>query len=195
MYAFHEPDSVCEIHGNNCPFYIGMGSPMRPQIHFRKSVIKRNTHFYSKLRSLLTKRIQPEIRIIIADLTKYDAFDIEIKLIALYGRQDIKTGCLTNHTDGGDGGFGNCSNLGRELSLEHRLNLSKIKYSSAQKLVMSEAKRHKMIPVECFNLEGKTIQQFQSQQAVKLSGFEPSKVSQVLKGRRKFHGGYGWRYA
>ena len=48
-----------------------------------------------------------ERRVIIADnLSEQEAFDLEIELIAKYGRKDLGTGILRNQTDGGDGASG-----------------------------------------------------------------------------------------
>ena len=46
------------------------------------------------------------IKILLGDLSEEDAFDFEIKLIELYGRQNNNTGCLRNRTDGGEGNTG-----------------------------------------------------------------------------------------
>ena len=49
-----------------------------------------------------------ERRVIIAEnLSEQEAFDLEIDLIAKYGRKDLGTGILRNQTDGGDGASGN----------------------------------------------------------------------------------------
>ena len=46
-------------------------------------------------------------RIIIQEhLSEEDAFAAEVFLIAFYGRKDLRTGCLTNLTDGGEGPAG-----------------------------------------------------------------------------------------
>jgi hypothetical protein len=48
-----------------------------------------------------------ERRVIIADkLSEKEAFDLEIELIAKYGRNDLGTGILRNQTNGGDGASG-----------------------------------------------------------------------------------------
>lgn len=49
-----------------------------------------------------------ERRVMIAEnLSEQDAFNLEIELIAKYGRKDLGTGILRNQTDGGDGASGN----------------------------------------------------------------------------------------
>ena len=48
-----------------------------------------------------------ERRVMIAEnLSEQEAFDLEIELIAKYGRKDLCTGILRNQTDGGDGSSG-----------------------------------------------------------------------------------------
>lgn len=51
-------------------------------------------------------------------LQEWYAFELEIELIALYGRADLGLGKLTNKTDGGDG------TAGAIISEEHKLKVS-----------------------------------------------------------------------
>src|SRR4051812_6110631 len=93
VYGFYEQ-------GSDEPFYIGKGRGKRAQEHFQPWCIKQTTMFYSKLRALVSKNTPPTIQYFEVGLTEEAAFALEIKLIAWYGRRDIGTGCLTNHTDG-----------------------------------------------------------------------------------------------
>jgi hypothetical protein len=54
-----------------------------------------------------TVAVPPDNRIefIKKNLTDQEAIDLEIELIAKYGRQDLGTGILRNQTDGGEGGI------------------------------------------------------------------------------------------
>jgi hypothetical protein len=68
----------------------------------------------------------PRDRILIQEYpSEEDAFAAEIFLIAYYGRKDIGTGCLINHTDGGEGQVGVIAwNTGKTLTPEHIAALS-----------------------------------------------------------------------
>jgi len=68
------------------PYYVGKGTGFR-------AYCKRPYKPLDKSR----------IKIVEDNLTEKQAFDLEIKLISKYGRQDIGTGILKNKTDGGEG--------------------------------------------------------------------------------------------
>jgi hypothetical protein len=96
VYGYFKP-------GCGEPFYIGKGRGKRCYDHLCTSYRKRKTHFYNTLNKLLKNGIEPNIEILYRDLDEQEAFRIEKELIASYGRLDLGTGCLTNHTDGGQG--------------------------------------------------------------------------------------------
>lgn len=75
------------------PYYIGKGSGDRAYKKWSKKDIKPPAD---------TTRIV----IVEQDLTEDQAFDLEKKLIAEYGRKDLGTGILHNKTDGGEGSSG-----------------------------------------------------------------------------------------
>jgi hypothetical protein len=81
----------------NEPFYIGIGE-------------KEQRAYSTHKRSILWKRIvskyEYEVQIIFDDLTWEQACEKEKEFIKLYGRIDLKTGCLVNLTDGGEGSLG-----------------------------------------------------------------------------------------
>ena len=74
-------------------FYIGIGDSKRPSC--RRD---RNNHWNN-----IVKKHGFEYEIVFAGLTKDQAVNAEKWLIGLYGRIDLKSGCLVNMTDGGDG--------------------------------------------------------------------------------------------
>jgi hypothetical protein len=75
------------------PYYVGKGSGDRA---------------YKKWSKKDTKPPKDVSRIVIVEnnLTEEQAFDLEKKLIAEYGRKDLGTGILYNRTDGGEGSAG-----------------------------------------------------------------------------------------
>jgi hypothetical protein len=89
---------------NNQPFYIGVGGLLsfdnyqRANANNWKGLSKRGD-FWKKV----VNKYGFTVEIVLDNCTKEEAFIEEHRLIALYGRKDIGTGILVNHTAGGEG--------------------------------------------------------------------------------------------
>jgi hypothetical protein len=100
VYVYRHPTT-------NIPFYVGMGKKDRYLSHL-KEAIKHPTPVRSQgklntIRKIIREGSQPVIQLIDTKLSKEDAIELEIFLIELIGRKDLKNGSLTNLTSGGDG--------------------------------------------------------------------------------------------
>jgi hypothetical protein len=73
------------------PYYIGKG---------------RRNRAFTQQGHVVPLPSKDRIRIIVKNLTDQEARDLEIALIAKYGRKDLGTGILRNMTDGGEGSSG-----------------------------------------------------------------------------------------
>jgi hypothetical protein len=87
------------------PFYIGKGTGRRYTSHFEPSRLKQErkslkAKIYLKI---INEGNLPISKILFNNLTEDEAFLKERELIAKYGRIDKGSGCLANHTDGGEG--------------------------------------------------------------------------------------------
>ncbi|MGF6110399.1 hypothetical protein [Pseudomonas frederiksbergensis] len=95
--------------GDTCapqPFYVGMGSARRYAFHYYEAV---TTAAYAAKRNRLKINVMNKVgrdevlvQIVACPSFEYSK-ELEIKLIAHWGRKDKKTGCLTNLTEGGEG--------------------------------------------------------------------------------------------
>lgn len=82
------------------PIYVGMGKDNRAWDHLKRST---NKHLHNLIKKLHREGFDPQPEIVINGLTKKQAFQREVELIALYGRRDLGTGTLFNLTAGGEG--------------------------------------------------------------------------------------------
>ena len=89
---------------NLTPYYIGKGC---------------NGRAYSKGHNVPVPKDKSKIIFIKINLTAYEAFDLEIRMIRWYGREDLGTGILKNKTNGGEGVSG-----GSTLSNDHKHKIS-----------------------------------------------------------------------
>jgi len=92
-------------------FYVGKGNDRRVYFH-RKHVLrtvgkgKHRRLVYKLMDRFYVDGIAFIEEIMFTGLTEWEAFEIEMSAIAAYGRIDNGTGCLANHTDGGEGTSG-----------------------------------------------------------------------------------------
>ena len=87
-------------------FYVGMGNQDRP---YQKAPTARSIVWHR-----VVKKYGYYIEVIVKNLTKQEAFDIEADLIELIGRRDKNKGTLVNLSNGGEGSNGNgvsCYNI------------------------------------------------------------------------------------
>jgi len=88
------------------PFYVGKGIRRRIKDHFKPSRLNDNSHKSNKIKSIKNNKLEPIIIKIKENLSDQEAKNLEISIIKLIGRIDLKNGILTNKTDGGDGSIG-----------------------------------------------------------------------------------------
>ena len=136
-----EADKVVYFHRkatNGEIFYVGMGSPKRPYY-------KRRTEWWQKV----VDKYGYTIDIVHKGLTQAEAYELEIKYIAQFGRYDLKTGNLVNQTNGGPSFDGITKEKtksrgkalkGRAKSKQHREKLS----ASLSNLAKSEIHKSKI---------------------------------------------------
>jgi hypothetical protein len=100
VYVYRDPRPT----KNNQPVYVGKGTGDRDLSHWsRGSHSKPLQDFLSHLKAV---GLVPLVSRVLETEDESAAFTKEIKLIALYGRRNLKLGPLFNLTDGGEGGSG-----------------------------------------------------------------------------------------
>lgn len=92
------------IKDTNQPFYIGVGGLISFDNYQRANAknwkgLRSRSDFWKNI----VDKYGFTVEIVLDNCTKEEALNKEIELIKLYGRQDISTGILVNHTDGGEG--------------------------------------------------------------------------------------------
>lgn len=86
------------------PYYVGKGKGFRAMSHLSPT----EGGGKNRMKRGVTSRIrragfEPKVVFVRTDMNESEAIELEIELIHRFGRRDIKTGILTNMTDGGEG--------------------------------------------------------------------------------------------
>ncbi len=99
VYLYIKPDTFK-------PFYVGKGHKERWKHHIKLDNKYYNLHLKNTIKSLKQRNLKPIIIKVEKSLTNEEASILEKELIYLFGRKDLNTGILVNHTNGGDGSDG-----------------------------------------------------------------------------------------
>ena len=84
--------------------YVGKGSKDRHRAHERAARHHRKkTRFQSVLAGAIRRGVHVSVEVLADGMTNDEANACEVRLIAEFGRLDLGTGTLFNHTAGGDG--------------------------------------------------------------------------------------------
>lgn len=154
--------------------------------------------------------IKPTIDYLQVDLTEQEAFDCEMELIAYWGRIDLGTGCLCNHTNGGEGETGcpcseekkakigasnRLSQIGREHSLDSRIKREKPRTAEQKAKMTESAIKARGRRICSINYAGQVVRIFESIGAATKYGYNLGGIAAVLNGSRSKHRDYFWRDA
>lgn len=212
VYAYYEPG--CEF-----PFYIGKGKNDRYRAHTKQSSLALRTRMSNKLKSLLSRGIQPVIRIVAQSLTESAAFALEKRLIWVLGRRSChRSGCLLNLTDGGEGPSGSThsaatrekmrawhigrprsqetkaklriANLGKRATEETRRKMAEASRMSAKVKAAHVAKSKPIVAVDD---KGNVLFEFVGGCEAERQGFNRSCICKSLRTGNPYRG-YIWKY-
>jgi group I intron endonuclease len=202
------------------PFYVGKGYKERCNEHIWESRLKIPSFKTNKIKKILSLGLTPMILKVSENLFEVDAFELEKKLITVIGRRDLKTGPLTNLTDGGEGFSGlikteihrerlRQSNLGKKMSKEAREKISKSligkrgrntgnKHSEETKKQISETKKGTLswnaTPVLQLTKNDELVKEWVSATAAaKELGLSQGNIWTVINGGRNTCGGFKWK--
>lgn len=170
VYVYLDPDkpgkyNYGELSFDNEPFYIGKGTKNRCYSGIRDRIKSPKT---SKIKSLIDSGKFPIIIKIFQNLSNDESCKLEIETIKKIGRINLKTGPLTNLTDGGTGGTG-------------------LKHTEEWKKVLCKP----VIQIK----DGKPINEYESvKKAAEKTGLIKQNISACLTGKYKTTGGFSWVY-
>lgn len=194
------------------PFYVGKGqiyektTTDRIKSHFSPSAIKKNTYKNNKLKQIINSDLFPIIIKLKENLDEPTSFIVEKEIIKTIGRYKIKTGPLTNQTDGGEGPSG-IKRKKASLATRKKISDSLIgkvgrntgnSHSEETKKQISETKQGTLswnaTPVLQLTKDGEVIREWVSATAAsKELKLSQGNIWSVINGDRNKCGGYKWK--
>lgn len=164
-------------------FYVGMSTISTEGLiysrAYRSAFEKRKTAWHNYA------RICPyNVKIVKDNLTKEEAFKLEMKLIKKYGRKDLGTGTLINQCDGGAG----LKNPGPQLK-------KKIKFSKKHlSHVYKKGQKPYSISVSSYDKDGNFVKTYESiNDACKDVNCLHADITRAINGKRFLIAGFQWR--
>ena len=194
----YEYEGICFLYE---PFYIGKGNKNRCYDHLKDSQLKNNTYKNNKIKTIKSLKLNVIVLKIKEDMTEGDSFIMEKSLISKIGRIDLKTGTLTNVSDGGKGSSGNILSEKSKIKIgEHNA-----KYwigKSLSEASIEKMKKTKKANPQDFSWKYRKYKAFspEGEEFIISDGFQSfcnkynlrrEKMVMVAQGKRKTH--KGWR--
>lgn len=175
---------LLRIEDEPLPFYVGKGSGKRAKSHICECNLntETNKHKTNKIKKALRGNKKVLVEYIESDLIEQKAFDLEIASIIKYGRRDLKTGCLTNMSNGGEGLSGYVHSKDQILNNSKR-NLGR-KHSLETRKLMSDARIGRKHPQSFFDKMNGKIVSDDTKRKMSLSAIEANKSEEVLNRKR-----------
>jgi hypothetical protein len=182
-YIYHT--SIGEIKFNYEPFYIGKGKNNRYLDHIKFPNSDKNIIKQRLINKIINNTKQyPLIEFLKIGLLSSEALNLEIELIKIIGRRNLKLGSLVNLTDGGEGVSG--------FIFDDKL---KRKWSElAKKRAKFGEQNHSSKKVYQYSLQGQFIQEWSCKEEIKRQlNFRPTTINACCKGRLKTAFNFQWR--
>lgn len=127
---------------NGTPFYIGMGKNKRYLSHLKEAksnpIPTSGEHKLNIIRKLIRDELEPIIIIVEGNITREQAAELEIFLIAEIGRKDLELGPLSNLTNGGDGNVGWSPQLRNKMSEQRKGYISAKDLNTGEKMKVNK---------------------------------------------------------
>lgn len=198
----------------NEPFYVGKGKVDRHGMlgRYRAHLLearqvsegkRKKNYKLSLILKILRENYNVECKIVLETYDENEAFTMEKKLIKYYGRHDLKTGPLTNLTEGGDGTSGyvyseeQCKRRSEDRKGE-KGSMYGIRHTNQSKLEMSIKRGRSVYGIDD---NGNIIYTFHSAKAASrhFMQIETTVSNNIATVATKFKHwqcyGYYWRYA
>lgn len=177
----------------NVPFYIGIS---KKDDGFKRAYDKNGR---GKIWKDITNKTNYEVEILKYDITYQESINTEIELVSLYGRIDIGTGTLCNHTSGGEG-LNSPNNEVREKlasylrgKTPYNKGIPMPKNQYAEMLSRVESQK---IKVAKYSIDGNLIKVYDSViGAAKSNKLNQGSITNCCKKNGSFYGGFVWMYA
>jgi len=167
------------------PFYIGKGKHHRINHHLQPNSLCDNSIKSNTINAIIKQKGRPPTHYKIAEKLSFEeANELETNLIKHFGRRDIKTGILTNMTDGGEG-FKNI-----RFSLKTKYKMSQAKKGKVHGKLNPRSKR-----VQQFDLDNNLLREWDALSDItKETGMEFRKISKCCLGHIPEAFGFKWKY-
>lgn len=172
------------------PFYVGCGCGSRINSHLHEATrFNKNSVKLNKIRKLIGLNMPPIIVKLRDNLCREDSRLFEMQLISVIGRIDLKTGTLTNLTEGGEGASHteetkkkigkSVTNLAFHTTDVYRKKLSKAAYKKT---------------VCQYTMSNVLIEKYEScSVASRLTGIPASSIRNCRNNRLKHAGNFIWK--